>query len=94
MWGHMAQGSRTFCSCPAAPAVVELTHTPPPQPGRSGLRQSCPDPRPGRHPKPKPNPEQVYELFSRSGELKRVIMGLDRYTKTPCGFCFVEFHHR
>ena len=21
-------------------------------------------------------------------------MGLDRYTKTPCGFCFVEFHHR
>uniref|UniRef100_A0A7S0HNH8 Nuclear cap-binding protein subunit 2 n=1 Tax=Phaeocystis antarctica TaxID=33657 RepID=A0A7S0HNH8_9EUKA len=38
--------------------------------------------------------EQVYELFSRSGELKRVIMGLDRYTKTPCGFCFVEFHHR
>jgi nuclear cap-binding protein subunit 2 len=38
--------------------------------------------------------EQLYELFSRSGELKRVIMGLDRYTKTPCGFCFVEFHHR
>ena len=26
--------------------------------------------------------------------MKRVIMGLDRYTKTPCGFCFVEFHHR
>ena len=23
-----------------------------------------------------------------------MIMGLDRYQKTPCGFCFVEFHHR
>lgn len=21
-------------------------------------------------------------------------MGLDRMTKTPCGFCFVEFHSR
>ena len=36
----------------------------------------------------------MYELFSRCGEVKRVIMGLDRYQKTPCGFCFVEFHHR
>ena len=38
--------------------------------------------------------EQLYELFSRCGELKRVVMGLDRNTKTPCGFCFVEFHAR
>ena len=38
--------------------------------------------------------EQLYELFSRCGELKRVVMGLDRNSKTPCGFCFVEFHHR
>ncbi|BGP16878.1 hypothetical protein JCM10213_007325 [Rhodosporidiobolus nylandii] len=35
--------------------------------------------------------EQIYELFSRVGEVKRIIMGLDRNLKTPCGFCFVEF---
>ncbi|KDE06149.1 hypothetical protein MVLG_03564 [Microbotryum lychnidis-dioicae p1A1 Lamole] len=37
--------------------------------------------------------EQIYELFSRVGEVKRIIMGLDRNTKTPCGFCFVEYFH-
>ncbi|KAJ3615828.1 hypothetical protein Zmor_012264 [Zophobas morio] len=36
--------------------------------------------------------EQIYELFSLSGEIKRIIMGLDRYKRTPCGFCFVEFY--
>jgi len=36
--------------------------------------------------------EQVYELFSKCGEIKRLVMGLDRYNKTPCGFCFVEYY--
>ncbi|KAI1758960.1 RNA-binding domain-containing protein [Hypoxylon sp. FL1150] len=36
--------------------------------------------------------EQVYELFSRCGEIKRLVMGLDRNNKTPCGFCFVEYY--
>jgi nuclear cap-binding protein subunit 2 len=27
----------------------------------------------------------------RCGEVKRIIMGLDRFQKTPCGFCFVEY---
>ncbi|EGR46523.1 uncharacterized protein TRIREDRAFT_66012 [Trichoderma reesei QM6a] len=36
--------------------------------------------------------EQVYELFSKCGEIKRIIMGLDRFNKTPCGFCFVEYY--
>lgn len=36
--------------------------------------------------------EQVYELFSKAGEVKRIIMGLDRFQKTPCGFCFVEYY--
>ncbi|KAL5476290.1 hypothetical protein EMCRGX_G026215 [Ephydatia muelleri] len=35
--------------------------------------------------------DQMYELFSMCGEVKRVIMGLDKNKKTPCGFCFVEF---
>jgi len=38
--------------------------------------------------------EQIYELFGRCGEIKRIIMGLDRNTRTPCGFCFVEYYTR
>ncbi|XP_064459164.1 nuclear cap-binding protein subunit 2 [Ornithodoros turicata] len=38
--------------------------------------------------------EQIYELFSKCGDVKKVIMGLDRYRKTPCGFCFVEYYNR
>jgi nuclear cap-binding protein subunit 2 len=38
--------------------------------------------------------EQIYELFGKCGDIKRVIMGLDRVNKTACGFCFVEFHNR
>ncbi|CAJ0841514.1 15855_t:CDS:2, partial [Entrophospora sp. SA101] len=36
--------------------------------------------------------EQIYELFSKAGEIKRIIMGLDKFQKTPCGFCFVEYY--
>eukprot|EP01119_Soliformovum_irregulare_P023840 TRINITY_DN8417_c0_g1_i1.p1 TRINITY_DN8417_c0_g1~~TRINITY_DN8417_c0_g1_i1.p1 ORF type:complete len:190 (+),score=42.96 TRINITY_DN8417_c0_g1_i1:168-737(+) len=36
--------------------------------------------------------EQIYELFSKCGEVKRIIMGLDKVKKTPCGFCFVEYY--
>ncbi|KAI5459942.1 nuclear cap binding protein subunit 2 [Mariannaea sp. PMI_226] len=36
--------------------------------------------------------EQVHELFSKCGEVKRLVMGLDRFNKTPCGFCFVEYY--
>lgn len=38
--------------------------------------------------------EQIYELFSKAGDIKRIIMGLDRVRKTPCGFCFVEYFTR
>lgn len=38
--------------------------------------------------------EQTYELFSRAGDIKRIIMGIDRFKKTPCGFCFVEYYLR
>jgi RNA recognition motif-containing protein len=38
--------------------------------------------------------EQVYALFSTVAPVKRVIMGLDRNAKTPCGFCFVLLHSR
>jgi nuclear cap-binding protein subunit 2 len=34
---------------------------------------------------------QIYETFARVGPVKRLIMGLNRETKTPCGFCFVEY---
>ena len=35
--------------------------------------------------------EQIWELFSRAGDVKRIVMGLDKNKKTPCGFCFVEY---
>ncbi|KAK8943876.1 Nuclear cap-binding protein subunit 2 [Platanthera guangdongensis] len=38
--------------------------------------------------------EQIYELFSGAGEIKKIIMGLDKNTKTPCGFCFVLYYSR
>ena len=38
--------------------------------------------------------EQIYALFSRVGEVRRIIMGLNRITHTPCGFCFVEYYNR
>ncbi|XP_057468113.1 nuclear cap-binding protein subunit 2-like [Actinidia eriantha] len=38
--------------------------------------------------------EQVYELFSRAGEIRKIIMGLDKNSKTPCGFCFVLYYSR
>lgn len=38
--------------------------------------------------------EQDYELFSRAGEIKKIIMGLDKNSKTPSGFCFVLFYSR
>ncbi|GAB5367737.1 hypothetical protein AAMO2058_001256700 [Amorphochlora amoebiformis] len=38
--------------------------------------------------------EQLYELFSKCGIVKRIVMGIDRFEKTPCGFCFVEFFER
>lgn len=40
------------------------------------------------------NEYQFYELFVRCGSIKRIIMGLDKIKKTPCGFCFVEFDER
>lgn len=36
----------------------------------------------------------IYETFCKVGCIKRVIMGIDAQTKTPCGFCFVEYYRR
>ncbi|KAK9892047.1 hypothetical protein WA026_018247 [Henosepilachna vigintioctopunctata] len=37
---------------------------------------------------------QIYDLFARCGDIKRIIMGLDKFKRTPCGFCFVEYYTR
>ena len=37
---------------------------------------------------------QLYELFGKCGEVKRIVMGLDKFKRTPCGFCFVEYYAR
>ena len=34
---------------------------------------------------------QIIASFQRAGPVRRVIMGLNRHTRTPCGFCFVEY---
>ncbi|KAA8909906.1 hypothetical protein TRICI_004343 [Trichomonascus ciferrii] len=36
--------------------------------------------------------EQIHDLFTMAGRIKHIIMGLDRFNKTPCGFCFVEYY--
>merc|ERR1712232_1091965 len=35
--------------------------------------------------------EQLHELFSKCGEVRKVVMGLNRFKKSPCGSCFVEY---
>ena len=36
----------------------------------------------------------IYSVFSDCGPINRVIMGLNKKTHEPCGFCFVEFFDR
>lgn len=36
--------------------------------------------------------EQIYEVFSKVGDVKRIVMGLDKHSMTPCGFCFVVYY--
>lgn len=38
--------------------------------------------------------EYIYELARQAGPIKRIIMGLNRVEKTPCGFAFVEYFSR
>mmetsp|Transcript_58888 Transcript_58888/g.137596 ORF Transcript_58888/g.137596 Transcript_58888/m.137596 type:complete len:242 (-) Transcript_58888:17-742(-) len=35
--------------------------------------------------------EQIMDLFTRCGEVRKVVMGLNRFKKQPCGFCFIEY---
>ncbi|KAL6942344.1 hypothetical protein ACO0QE_003517 [Hanseniaspora vineae] len=38
--------------------------------------------------------EQIFEIFHKLGPIERIIMGLDRFKYTPCGFCFVIFEDK
>ncbi|KAG0417801.1 Nuclear cap-binding protein subunit 2, partial [Dictyocoela roeselum] len=38
--------------------------------------------------------ERIWALFGYCGEIRRVIMGVNRTTLFPCGFCFVEYYDR
>lgn len=60
---------------------------------RQQQQQPCTTPSPTTK-RQQPTYHQVYELFGKVGSVRRVIMGLDRHTKTPCGFCFVIYHTR
>jgi nuclear cap-binding protein subunit 2 len=34
--------------------------------------------------------EMLYEAFQKCGEIKRLVMGLNKQKRVPCGFAFVE----
>ena len=34
------------------------------------------------------------QVFSKVGDVKRIVMGLDKHRHTPCGFCFVVYYTR
>jgi nuclear cap-binding protein subunit 2 len=36
----------------------------------------------------------ILSHFSLIGHVRKIHMGLDRFRKTPCGFCFVEYYRR
>lgn len=38
--------------------------------------------------------EQLHQFFSKCGRVRKIVMGLDRHRKTPCGFCFIEYESR
>jgi nuclear cap-binding protein subunit 2 len=38
--------------------------------------------------------EQIHSIFSKCGNIKNMTMGLNKITKTPCGFFFVEYYDR
>ena len=38
--------------------------------------------------------DHCLQLFSKAGDIKRLIMGLDANKRTPCGFCFVSYFTR
>ncbi len=35
---------------------------------------------------------QIDEIFSRVGKITNRVMGLNKYTLEPCGFCFIKYH--
>lgn len=38
--------------------------------------------------------DHYVQVFSKTGDIKRIIMGLDKQKMTPCGFCFVVYYTR
>ena len=41
------------------------------------------------HKPPPPVVTHSPQVFSKVGDVKRIVMGLDKHKLTPCGFCFV-----
>lgn len=38
--------------------------------------------------------QPLLQVFSKVGDVKRIVMGLDKQQLTPCGFCFVVYYTR
>jgi nuclear cap-binding protein subunit 2 len=37
---------------------------------------------------------QIYTVFSQCGQIKRIVMGVNKRESSPAGFCFVEYFER
>jgi nuclear cap-binding protein subunit 2 len=37
---------------------------------------------------------QIHTVFSECGQIKRIIMGVNKRDNSPAGFCFVEYFDR
>ena len=46
------------------------------------------------HIPPHPPQPPIVQVFSKVGDVKRIVMGLDKQRMTPCGFCFIVYYTR
>lgn len=68
---------------PRAPSLALVALDPTPSLSRPPQLHTRPAPPPG-----------LPQVFSRVGDVKRIVMGLDKHKLTPCGFCFVVYYTR
>lgn len=75
-------------ACRSQPCWVLLVRSAPPTVLLLCPRHPCEQGGPPHPPTPRP------QVFSKVGDVKRIVMGLDKHKLTPCGFCFVVYYTR
>ena len=59
-----------------------------------GANAGAPSPSRLVPPCPALSPPPPAQVFSKVGDVKRIVMGLDKQRMTPCGFCFIVYYTR